>query len=186
MSMYDNYLTYFLFLCWSWLVIFAFSDQIVSVGPESADGQYDYVLLSNWAKYPVFGMARDLESFFATQKTEVENMLRTNGYTNFFTDVMASVSVSDWSFCKHTPTNAGNIAADIVHGILFGSGKRWMFCSKTFTIFGLNVFSLRTVCQSITITFFYLLWMHCRYTVDQLKLKKLTCGFLFLIYKVQM
>jgi len=94
--------------------------QIVAVGPESVDGQYDYVILSNWAKYPVFGLAKDLDSFFATQKGDVESMLRKNGYTNFFTDVMASVSVSDWSFCKHSPVNAGNIAADIVHGILFG------------------------------------------------------------------
>lgn len=90
------------------------------MGPESNDGQYEYVILSNWAKYPVFGMAKDLDNFFTTQKTDVENILRTKGYTNFFTDIMASVSFSDWSYCKQTSTNVGNVAADIVHGILFG------------------------------------------------------------------
>uniref|UniRef100_A0A915KFR8 Lipocalin domain-containing protein n=1 Tax=Romanomermis culicivorax TaxID=13658 RepID=A0A915KFR8_ROMCU len=80
--------------------------QVVATGPTSDDGQYEYILLSNWAKYPVIGLTKSLTTFFTTQqKPSVENELRSHGYTNFFTDALGSVSVMDWSYCKQVAQN---------------------------------------------------------------------------------
>lgn len=45
-------------------------------GPVSASGQYEYVVLSNWAKYPLIGLARDVNHFFAHHRLHMEATLK--------------------------------------------------------------------------------------------------------------
>ena len=52
--------------------------QVVSVGPRSRDGQYEYVILSNWAKHPVIGLVRDLRHYHLA-RNRMTSWLRDNG-----------------------------------------------------------------------------------------------------------
>jgi hypothetical protein len=61
------------------------SDQIVALGPVSSTGQYEYVILSNWVKYPVVGMIRDLRTYGPAYE-RMNAWLRQNGYMNVLTD----------------------------------------------------------------------------------------------------
>jgi len=76
--------------------------QIVLLGPiDIESGLYEYVFLSNWAKYPVIGLARDWRRFFQLYRNETELWLNQEGYLTDF-----NVQFADWRPCQRvTPEN---------------------------------------------------------------------------------
>ncbi|VDM74465.1 unnamed protein product [Strongylus vulgaris] len=57
--------------------------QIVLVGPRGGGtGQYEYVILSNWARYPLIGLVRDTRVFHNRYKEQLESELEKEGFIN--------------------------------------------------------------------------------------------------------
>ncbi|KHN70616.1 hypothetical protein Tcan_14362, partial [Toxocara canis] len=55
--------------------------QIVMIGPVNAVvDQYEYIVLSNWAKYPIIAMARDVGEFNAKYREEIIGRFKKEGY----------------------------------------------------------------------------------------------------------
>ncbi|CAL2052831.1 unnamed protein product [Caenorhabditis brenneri] len=89
--------------------------QIVIVGPiNKQHKQYEYLILSNWARFPMIGLVRDLRSFYTNFKDQVETDLEKAG---FMDDVTGSnpIHYADWSKCKKaTPINyISNVLTDL-------------------------------------------------------------------------
>lgn len=97
--------------------------QVVGTGPVSESGQYEFLVLSNWAKFPVVGLARDLTRYSGRLQDSMDSFLKSEGYTNFLTDVMGTVVHTDWTYCRDAEKSP-NIAVDIVNGILFGKKRK--------------------------------------------------------------
>ncbi|KFD46835.1 hypothetical protein M513_12281 [Trichuris suis] len=68
------------------------------------NSQYDYVVLSNWARYPVIVLAKDVDQFFANDYEFLKQDLRREGLYNQLTELLQTSSTADWSVCdaKHT------------------------------------------------------------------------------------
>uniref|UniRef100_A0A914VQC4 Lipocalin domain-containing protein n=1 Tax=Plectus sambesii TaxID=2011161 RepID=A0A914VQC4_9BILA len=95
--------------------------QVVLVGPKSSQGQYEYVIMSNWAKYPVIGMVRDLDLYASKYRKEMEQELRKEGYLNILTNMLGgSLRFVDWRTCRNSQVTTGNIVGNILNGLLFG------------------------------------------------------------------
>ncbi|KHJ43441.1 hypothetical protein D918_06350 [Trichuris suis] len=77
------------------------------------NSQYDYVVLSNWARYPVIVLAKDVDQFFANDYEFLKQDLRREGLYNQLTELLQTSSTADWSVCdaKHT---LGNVAAQLL------------------------------------------------------------------------
>ncbi len=101
------------------LLLLYVSDQVIAVGPDNGWGlgQYEYIVLSNWAKYPVIGLAKNINTFYSHYKVDMERTLRRENYMNFLTDAFGSLQFLDWSQCRRKLTT-GNIVGNILHGIL--------------------------------------------------------------------
>ncbi|CCD73151.1 Lipocalin domain-containing protein [Caenorhabditis elegans] len=89
--------------------------QIVVVGPiNKQHNQYEYLILSNWARFPMIGLVRDLRKFYKEYKDQVETDLEKAG---FMDDVTGSnpIHYADWSQCKKaTPYNyLTNVLTDL-------------------------------------------------------------------------
>ncbi|KAE9414084.1 hypothetical protein Angca_001028, partial [Angiostrongylus cantonensis] len=57
--------------------------QIVLVGPRNnGSGQYEYVVLSNWARFPLIGLVRDIRVFYNKYKDQLETELEKEGFIN--------------------------------------------------------------------------------------------------------
>ncbi|VDN29216.1 unnamed protein product [Cylicostephanus goldi] len=64
-------------------VIHKLSDQIVLVGPrKGGKGQYEYIILSNWARYPLIGLVRDTQVFHNRYRQQLEAELEKEGFIN--------------------------------------------------------------------------------------------------------
>uniref|UniRef100_A0A1I7X532 Tyrosine-protein phosphatase domain-containing protein n=1 Tax=Heterorhabditis bacteriophora TaxID=37862 RepID=A0A1I7X532_HETBA len=75
-------------------------NQIVLVGPrEGGSGQYEYLILSNWARFPIIGLVRNIRSFYKEHKDALENELEKEGFINDYTG-SSSIHYADWSKCK--------------------------------------------------------------------------------------
>ncbi|VDN57465.1 unnamed protein product [Dracunculus medinensis] len=76
--------------------------QIVMVGPiDNHSKQYEYVVISNWAKYPVIGLARNLEVFNSKYRKELVERFKNEGLIHDFSDLIGnSINFVDWSQCK--------------------------------------------------------------------------------------
>lgn len=91
------------------------------VGPKSSEGQYEYVIMSNWAKYPVIGMVRDLELYATKYRSQMERQLRQQGYINILSNMLGgSIEFVDWDACRNSQVTTGNIVGNILNGLLFG------------------------------------------------------------------
>ncbi|CAD6188981.1 unnamed protein product [Caenorhabditis auriculariae] len=89
--------------------------QIVTVGPINDEtNQYEYVILSNWARFPIIGLVRDLRTFYAKYKDQLEDQLDKDGFNNEITG-NSNIHYADWSKCRPaTPINyIQNVLADL-------------------------------------------------------------------------
>ncbi|CAJ0946970.1 unnamed protein product, partial [Mesorhabditis belari] len=75
--------------------------QIVIVGPKHSTGQYEYVVLSNWARFPVIAMARDIRVFYKLYKDKLEDKLTSEGFSTEYAGLSTGhLSYVDWSHCR--------------------------------------------------------------------------------------
>ncbi|CAJ0575100.1 unnamed protein product, partial [Mesorhabditis spiculigera] len=64
-------------------------------------GQYEYVVLSNWARFPVIAMARDIRSFYKAHKDKLEDALTKEGFSTEYAGLTTGhLSYVDWSKCR--------------------------------------------------------------------------------------
>lgn len=80
---------------------------VVKTGPLNQYNQYDYAIVSNWVKFPVFVMARDPERFQKYYMREVLQYLEENNYINLLTKAFNMIAPVDYSQCQYTPTFSG-------------------------------------------------------------------------------
>ncbi|KHJ96140.1 hypothetical protein OESDEN_03901 [Oesophagostomum dentatum] len=74
--------------------------QIVLVGPRRAGtGQYEYIILSNWARYPLIGLVRDTRVFHNRFKEQLESELEKEGFINNYSG-KSTMRYTDWSKCR--------------------------------------------------------------------------------------
>lgn len=58
------------------------------VGPiDNHSKQYEYVVISNWAKYPVIGLARNLEVFNSKYRKELVERFKNEGLIHDFSEL---------------------------------------------------------------------------------------------------
>jgi len=81
---------------------------VVKVGPLNQFNQYDYAVVSNWVRFPVFVVARDPEQFQKFYLREVLEYLEENNYINVLTKAFNMISPVDYSQCQYTPTFSGS------------------------------------------------------------------------------
>ncbi|KAK6110741.1 hypothetical protein QQG55_40910 [Brugia pahangi] len=80
---------------------------IIKKGPLNEYNQYDYVIVSNWVRFPVFVIARDPERFRSEHMQNVLQFLEDNNYINVMTKAFNMISPVDYSQCQYTPTFSG-------------------------------------------------------------------------------
>uniref|UniRef100_A0A914C622 Lipocalin domain-containing protein n=1 Tax=Acrobeloides nanus TaxID=290746 RepID=A0A914C622_9BILA len=80
---------------------------IIKLGPLNEYNQYDYAVVSNWVRYPVFVIARDPERFTKLHMKSVLQFLEDNNYINVITKAFNMISPVDYSQCQYTPTFSG-------------------------------------------------------------------------------
>ncbi|KAL1243320.1 3-ketoacyl-CoA thiolase [Trichinella spiralis] len=77
---------------------------VVKVGPLNDHNQYDYAIVSNWVKFPVFVIARNPERFQRWYMREVLEYLEKEKYINFITKALNLIAPVDYAECQYTPT----------------------------------------------------------------------------------
>uniref|UniRef100_A0A0R3RWD3 Lipocln_cytosolic_FA-bd_dom domain-containing protein n=1 Tax=Elaeophora elaphi TaxID=1147741 RepID=A0A0R3RWD3_9BILA len=80
---------------------------VIKKGPLNEYNQYDYVIVSNWVRFPVFVIARDPERFRSQHMRNVLQFLEDNNYINVMTKAFNMISPVDYSQCQYTPTFSG-------------------------------------------------------------------------------
>ncbi|KAI1732370.1 LiPocalin-Related protein [Ditylenchus destructor] len=80
---------------------------IIKLGPLNEYNQYDYAVVSNWVRFPVFVIARDPERFRKQHMKSVLQFLEDNNYINVMTKAFNMISPVDYSQCQYTPTFSG-------------------------------------------------------------------------------
>lgn len=74
--------------------------QIVLVGPrKGGKGQYEYVILSNWARFPLIGLVRDIRVFYKKYKDQLETELEKEGFINDYSG-SSGIHYADLSKCR--------------------------------------------------------------------------------------
>ncbi|KAL3982213.1 hypothetical protein ACH3XW_46280 [Acanthocheilonema viteae] len=76
--------------------------QIVITGPKNAEsGQYEYIVITNWAKFPLVAMTRDLAYFNANYRNELIQRFKNEGYIHEFSEIIGNwMHQVDWTNCK--------------------------------------------------------------------------------------
>jgi len=80
---------------------------VIKTGPLNEYGQYDYAIVSNWVRFPVFVVARDPEKFQRAYMRDVLQYLENNNYINVLTKAFNMIAPVDYSQCQYTPTFSG-------------------------------------------------------------------------------
>ncbi|VDK42335.1 unnamed protein product [Anisakis simplex] len=80
---------------------------VIKKGPLNEYNQYDYAIVSNWVRFPVFVIARDPERFQKEHMRDVLQFLEDNNYINVMTKAFNMISPVDYSQCQYTPTFSG-------------------------------------------------------------------------------
>uniref|UniRef100_A0A1I7ZB62 Lipocln_cytosolic_FA-bd_dom domain-containing protein n=1 Tax=Steinernema glaseri TaxID=37863 RepID=A0A1I7ZB62_9BILA len=80
---------------------------VIKKGPLNEYNQYDYAIVSNWVRFPVFVIARDPERFRKVHMKGVLQFLEDNNYINVMTKAFNMISPVDYSQCQYTPTFSG-------------------------------------------------------------------------------
>ncbi|VDK47455.1 unnamed protein product [Gongylonema pulchrum] len=95
--------------------------QIVMVGPKNEQtGQYEYIVMTNWAKFPLVAMTRDLGQFDSKYRDELTQRFRSEGYTHEFSEIIGnSMHHIEWTKCR--PLTPIAFVSNVINRILFGS-----------------------------------------------------------------
>uniref|UniRef100_A0A0N5ARL2 Lipocalin/cytosolic fatty-acid binding domain-containing protein n=1 Tax=Syphacia muris TaxID=451379 RepID=A0A0N5ARL2_9BILA len=80
---------------------------VIKKGPLNEYNQYDYAVVSNWIRFPVFVIARDPERFRKQHMKNVLEFLEDNNYINVLTKAFNMIAPVDYSQCQYTPTFSG-------------------------------------------------------------------------------
>ncbi|KRY39471.1 Cullin-2 [Trichinella spiralis] len=78
-------------------------DQVVYTSSDydeddyNTETQYNYVVLSNWARYPVIALAKNVEQFMMSDFEQLKNDLNRDGLHNKVTELLKSTELADWS-----------------------------------------------------------------------------------------
>jgi lipocalin len=80
---------------------------VIKTGPLNEYNQYDYAIISNWVKFPVFVIARDPTRFQEKYMRDVLQFLEQNNYINLLTKAFNMIAPVDYSQCQYTPTFSG-------------------------------------------------------------------------------
>ncbi|KAF8355391.1 lpr-7 [Pristionchus pacificus] len=76
--------------------------QVVMIGPiDKKSGQYEYVILSNWARFPIIGLVRDIRVFYEKYKDAMEAELEKDGFMNGYS-TQNTIHYTDWSKCRRS------------------------------------------------------------------------------------
>ncbi|KRX76785.1 Cullin-2 [Trichinella sp. T6] len=79
-------------------------DQVVYTSSDydeddyNTETQYNYVVLSNWARYPVIALAKNVEQFMMSDFEQLKNDLNRDGLHNKVTELLKSTELADWSW----------------------------------------------------------------------------------------
>uniref|UniRef100_A0A0N5AIF5 Lipocalin/cytosolic fatty-acid binding domain-containing protein n=1 Tax=Syphacia muris TaxID=451379 RepID=A0A0N5AIF5_9BILA len=94
--------------------------QIVMIGPRNErTGQYEYLVLSNWAKYPLIAMVRDYNDFMQRYRDEFVRRFKKEGFISEFSSVIGdTVDFVDWSLCR--PLTPVSFLSNVLNRFLFG------------------------------------------------------------------
>ncbi|KRX14792.1 hypothetical protein T07_4714 [Trichinella nelsoni] len=88
-------------------------DQVVYTSSDydeddyNTETQYNYVVLSNWARYPVIALAKNVEQFMMSDFEQLKNDLNRDGLHNKVTELLKSTELADWSVFSHLFTVIG-------------------------------------------------------------------------------
>lgn len=74
---------------------------VVKRGPINDEGQYEYLILSQFLKSPLIGLARDPMRFEKNHRGEVETFLRTSGFLNPFAPASSAIAYTDFASCPY-------------------------------------------------------------------------------------
>ncbi|KFD52997.1 hypothetical protein M514_06113 [Trichuris suis] len=77
---------------------------VIKLGPINEFNQYDYAVVSNWVKFPVFVLARNPERFQRWYMKEVLEFLEKHKYINFVTKALSMIAPVEYKECQYTPT----------------------------------------------------------------------------------
>ncbi|KAK6110512.1 hypothetical protein QQG55_40080 [Brugia pahangi] len=94
--------------------------QIVITGPKNTEsGQYEYIVITNWAKFPLVAMTRDLAQFNANYRNELIQRLRNEGYIYEFSEIIGNwMHEVDWTDCK--PLTPTAFISNIINQLIIG------------------------------------------------------------------
>uniref|UniRef100_A0A8R1TUL2 Lipocalin domain-containing protein n=1 Tax=Onchocerca volvulus TaxID=6282 RepID=A0A8R1TUL2_ONCVO len=106
--------------------------QIVITGPKNAEtGQYEYIVITNWAKFPLVAMARDLKQFKTHYRNELIQRFKNEGYIHKFSKLNHGripiiyfriignwMHEVDWTDCK--PLTPIAFISNIIDRLIFG------------------------------------------------------------------
>nr|CRZ23919.1 BMA-LPR-7 [Brugia malayi] len=94
--------------------------QIVITGPKNTEsGQYEYIVITNWTKFPLVAMTRDLAQFNANYRNELIQRLRNEGYIYEFSEIIGNwMHEVDWTDCK--PLTPTAFISNIINRLIIG------------------------------------------------------------------
>ncbi|KRX94172.1 Cullin-2 [Trichinella pseudospiralis] len=83
----------------------------------NTETQYNYVVLSNWARYPVIALAKNVEQFMMSDFEQLKNDLNRDGLHNKVTEMLKSTELADWSVCEAKQT-LKQMATQLIQNLL--------------------------------------------------------------------
>ncbi|KAL1232979.1 chloroplastic,Translation initiation factor IF-1 [Trichinella spiralis] len=83
----------------------------------NTETQYNYVVLSNWARYPVIALAKNVEQFMMSDFEQLKNDLNRDGLHNKVTELLKSTELADWSVCEAKQT-LKQMATQLIQNLL--------------------------------------------------------------------
>lgn len=73
-------------------------------GPKNAEsGQYEYIVITNWAKFPLVAMTRDLANFNANYRNELTEHFKNEGYIHEFSELVFFCKIYSKIIFEHGP-----------------------------------------------------------------------------------
>lgn len=90
----------YMFQCVPPIVTFCVSDLLIKTGPVNNEArQYEYLIFSQFLKYPVIGYTRNPDDFELFYKDEVRTFLESYNFLNQFTKSYNMVAFKDFKQC---------------------------------------------------------------------------------------
>ncbi|VDO99696.1 unnamed protein product [Soboliphyme baturini] len=77
--------------------------MVVKLGPLNENNQYEYAVISNWIRYPVYVLARDPERFAKYYMRNVLQFMEEKRYINTITKALHLIAPVSYEECQYTP-----------------------------------------------------------------------------------